>query len=173
MKHCCSSPGVPVQLLQVKVVHAHHFHRCCCVLRSPSGSPAKHGGHSQTGKTRLGCFSAYCRTKPILLLSVHEDSTGHNWGLCFWKCPWFISSDCHVRYTYIPTYSWHYPLGQSDLPAGQQSLITLFLREADGVHLDCSSISSVFSGVLCCKPRFAWEFAVSKLQWLEQKMEGE
>lgn len=70
MKHCCSSPSTHAQLLQFKVVHAHHFHTCCCDLRSLSGSAAVHGGHSQTGKTMLVLFflhtaitSLYCPSK--------------------------------------------------------------------------------------------------------------
>lgn len=97
-----------------------------------------------TAITSLFCFSKSTKR------TVHGTTGG-----CLGKGPWFISSDCHVRCTWIPTWSWHRLLGQRDLPAGQQSLVTLLLREADGAHLGCSSISSIFSVVLCCKPCFS------------------
>lgn len=87
----CSSPGVSAQLLQFEVVQAHHFHRCCSDLKSPS----------QKAKTKLGCFSVLCNNQSVMLLLTHrEDSTGHNTGLCPWKGFWSISSDCYMRCTH-------------------------------------------------------------------------
>lgn len=99
MGYCCSSPGVSAQLLQLEVVQVHHFHRCW----SPSslGSAAARGGHSHKGKTKLGSFSAFWNNQSVLLLLIlRGDSPEHNTGLCPWKCPWFMSSDCCMRYTH-------------------------------------------------------------------------
>lgn len=131
-----------------------------------SRAAERHEGCSQKGKTRLGCFSAFCHNQSVLLLLLihRQDSTGHSRGCVRGSVPGPLALIATWD-THMPQI-WHHPPGQSDLPDGQQSSVTLLWREVDGAaHLGCSSISSVFSVVvLCCKSCFA-----SKLTWHEQK----
>jgi len=80
MRHCCSSPGVSMQLLQLEITSRD----ATVISEALQGAPPYIGVNSQTGKTKLGCLHAAV-TCPQCSSVFIESTTWGTTGSCVYE----------------------------------------------------------------------------------------